>query len=111
MPRNVGVPLEARKAGLPTTVNKSKPRGLIDSVVAVLQKCPDLLKAEHGSCTEACPTSSDDKNQVMCLKVKDSTYAGEEGDPLLITYPAVKHEHEVSCVCIILTDTGRRYSG
>jgi hypothetical protein len=71
---------------------------VIDNIVAILQNCMDLLKAKHSSCTEACPTSSDDK------KVKDVTYAGQEGDSLQITCCAVQHEHEVSCVYIILTD-------
>ena len=111
MPCNVEMPLEARKTGLPTIVNNSKPRGLIDNVVADLQKCPDLLKDQCCSCTEACPISSDDKSQVTCIKVKDLTHAKEEEDPLQITCPAVKREHDVNCTCIILVDTCHRYSG
>ena len=110
MPRNVEMPLEARKTGLPTVVNNSKPRDLIE-IVAVLQKCPDFLKDQCCSCTEACPTSSDDKNHVTCLKDKDLTHAKKEEDPLQITCPAVKREHDVSCTSIILFDTGHRHSG
>jgi hypothetical protein len=102
MPHNAEMHLESRKTRLLTVVNNSKPSSL---VVAVLQKCPDLLKDQCCSCTEACPTSSDDKNQVPRLKVTDLTHAREE-DPLQIICPAVKQEHEVNCAFIILVDMG-----
>lgn len=105
------MPLEARITGLTTLANYSKPRGLIDNVVAVLQKCTDLLKDQCCSYTKACPTSSSDKNQVTRLKVKDLTHLKEKVDPLHVTCPAVKREHDVSCACIILVDMGHRYSG
>jgi hypothetical protein len=111
MPRNVELSFEARKTGLPTFVNNSKPRGHIANVVAVLQKCPGLLKDQCCSYTKACPTSSNDKNQVTRLKVKDLTHAKEEVDLLHVTCHAVKREHDVSCARIILVDTGHRYSG
>ena len=84
--------------------------------MAVLQKCPDLLKDQCCSCTEACPTCSDDKNEVTCLKVKDLTHAKEEEeeeeeDPLQITHPAVNCERDVSCAFIILVDIGHGHSG
>jgi len=62
------MPLEARKTGFPTIVSNSKPRGLIEIVVAVLQKCPDLLKDRCCSCTETCPTCSDDINHAYNLR-------------------------------------------
>jgi len=111
MPRNVEVPLEARKTGLPTIANNSKPRGRIDNVVAVLQECPGLLKDQCCSYTKACLTSSNDKNQVTRLKVKDLAHLKEEVDPSHVTCPAVKREHDVSCASIILVDMAHRYSG
>ena len=110
MPHNIEMPLETRKTRLPAVVSNSKPRGIIDNVVAVLKKCPDLLKDQCCSCTEACLTSSDNKNQVTRIKVKDLKHAKEE-DPLQITCPAVNREHDVSCAYIILVDTCHRYSG
>ena len=80
--------------------------------MVVLQNGMYLLKAERSSCTEECPAYSDDKNQALHIKVKDLKYAQEEEeDPLQITCPAVKREHDVSCTSIILFDTGHRHSG
>jgi hypothetical protein len=85
---------------------------VIDNVVVVLQNGMYLLKAEHSSRTEEYPTYSDVKIQALHVKVKDLKYAEEEEeDPLQIICPAVKHEHEVNCACIILVDMGHRYSG
>jgi hypothetical protein len=44
-------------------------KGMTDKVGVVLQNCMDLLKIECSSCTEGCPTSSGDKNQVICVKL------------------------------------------
>ena len=84
---------------------------MIDNVV-VLQNGLCLLEAERSPCSEEYPTYSHVKNQALHIKVKDLKYAEEEEeDPLQITCPAVKREHEVSSACIILVDTGHRYSG
>jgi len=80
--------------------------------VVVLQNGLCLLEAERSSCAEEYSTYSHVKNQALHIKVKDLKYAEEEEeDPLQITCPAVKHKHEVSSACIILVDTGHRYSG
>lgn len=86
---------------------------MIDNDVVVLQNGMYLPKAECSSFTEEYPTYSDVKSQTLHVKVKDLKYAEEEEeeDPLQITCPAVKREHYVSCVCIILVDTCHRYSG
>jgi hypothetical protein len=59
----------------------------------------DSLKVEPGSDSETCH----DGNQVIDIKV-EVTDVQEEEDPVLITFPLMKTEHEVSCmmVCILL---------
>jgi hypothetical protein len=61
----------------------------------VLQNCTDFQRDLPGSCSETCLTSFHDGNEVMSIKVEAVT---EEEDPLLITFPGVKAEHEVSCI-------------
>jgi hypothetical protein len=69
----------------------------------VLQNCTDLLKVVPDPYSETCPTSSYDMNQVLSIKVEEITdiKAEEEEDPLLITCPGTKDEHEVSCISVI----------
>ncbi|KDR13147.1 zinc finger protein 233-like isoform X2 [Zootermopsis nevadensis] len=57
------------------------------------ENCMYLLKVVPGSCTEACPTSSCDGSQIFSIKVERDTDIQEE-DPLLITFPEMKVEHE-----------------
>jgi hypothetical protein len=64
----------------------------------ILQNCTDLLKVELGSCSEACLTSCHDGNEVIDIKVEEVVDREEEEDPLLITFPVIKAEHEVSSV-------------
>ena len=54
----------------------------------MLQNCIDLLKHKPGLCSETCPTSSGDCNQVTNIKVE------EEAEPII--FPVIKTEHEVS---------------
>ena len=51
----------------------------------------DLLEAEPGSCSERCVTSYDE-NDFVDVKI--------EADPVLLTHPPIKCEHEVSFVCV-----------
>lgn len=77
---------------------------MIDNDVMVLQNCTDFLKCLPGSCSETCVTSFHDGNEVMSIKVEAVT---EEEDPLLISFPGMKAEHEVSCISFVedtLTD-------
>jgi hypothetical protein len=63
---------------------------------SILQSCTDLLKVELGSCNEACVTSCHDGNEVINIKVEEVLDTEEEEDPLLITFPVINSEHEVS---------------
>jgi hypothetical protein len=67
----------------------------------ILQDSIDLLEVAPGS--EVCETSSQDGNEVLSIKVEDVPDNQEEGeeeeDPLLITFPVIKNEHEVSHAC------------
>jgi hypothetical protein len=77
---------------------------VIDNDVMVLQNCTDFLKCLPGSYSETCVTSFHDGSEVMSIKVEAVT---EEEDPLLITFPGMKAEHEVSCISFVedpLTD-------
>jgi hypothetical protein len=66
-----------------------------------LQSCTDLLKVELGSCNEACLTSCHDGNEVINIKVEEVIDTEEEEDPLLITFPAIKTENEVSSTYLL----------
>jgi hypothetical protein len=76
----------------------------------VLQNCMDFLKIELGSITDTCPMSFHDGNQIADIKVEEASDTQEVEDPLLITLPEIKVEHEVSCmsVCLLL-GTSHRY--
>jgi hypothetical protein len=67
--------------------------------MVVLQNCMGFLKAEPGSCSETCLTSSHDDNQVIHIKVEERKDVEEE-DPLLIPFTPVKAEYEVSILCV-----------
>jgi hypothetical protein len=58
----------------------------------------DLLRAEAGSCT--CRTSCCNGNGVIRVKVENITDSEEGDDPLPITFPVIKVEHEVSCLTL-----------
>jgi hypothetical protein len=62
----------------------------------ILQDNMDLLDVTPGSCSEANDTSSHAGNEIVTIKVEDVPDIQEEEDPLLITFPVVKEEHEVS---------------
>jgi hypothetical protein len=66
------------------------------SGVMVLQVFTDFLRVELGSCNETCVTLHDG-NEIISIKVEETTAIQEEEDPLLIKLPAIKSEHEVSC--------------
>jgi hypothetical protein len=64
----------------------------------ILQDSTDLLEVAPGS--EMCETSSRNGNQVLNMKAEEvPDIQEEEEDPLLITFPVIKNEHEVSHVC------------
>jgi hypothetical protein len=80
---------------------------MIDEGTMVLQYCVDFLKPEPGSSSKMCVTSHDG-NQVIDIKVEVSDTQHVE-DPLLITLPEIKAEHEVSCVSICPNETHPLY--
>jgi hypothetical protein len=78
---------------------------MIDNDMLILQRCVVLLKVEPGSCSKTCVTSSQNENQVLDIKVDEGSVGeGEEEDeeknPLLIPFPPVMAEYDVSFVCI-----------
>jgi hypothetical protein len=70
--------------------------------MVVLQNYIDLLKVVPGSYSEIYLTPSHDGNQVINIKVEDfvGMQEEEEEDPLLIKFPVMKSEHEVSCMSV-----------
>jgi hypothetical protein len=62
---------------------------VVDYGTVVLQICTDFLKIEPGSSSETCPASRDENHM---------TYIKVEEDPVPITFPGIKAEHEVSCI-------------
>jgi hypothetical protein len=76
----------------------------------VLQNCMDFLKVEPGSSSETCPASSHEGNHVIDMKVEEASDTQEVEDPLRITIPEIKAEHEVSCMSVcLLFGTFHRY--
>jgi hypothetical protein len=49
---------------------------------------------------ETCPTSHD-ANQAVNVKVKEGSDVEVEDDPVPITFPEIKVEPEVSCMCTV----------
>ncbi|PNF26365.1 hypothetical protein B7P43_G01771 [Cryptotermes secundus] len=66
----------------------------LPGIKAKHEYCMDFLKPEPGLSSEACPTSSHDGNQIIDIKVEVSDTQDVE-DPLLITLPEIKAEHEI----------------
>jgi hypothetical protein len=76
---------------------------MIDNDMLILQRCVGLPKVQPSSCSETCVTSSQNENQVLDMKVEEGSVGEgeeEEEDPLLIPFPAMKTEYDVSFVCI-----------
>jgi hypothetical protein len=63
----------------------------------VLQNFMDFLKVEPELSDEICPVSSHDGDRVIGIKVEVSDTQDAE-DPLLVSLPEIKAEHEVSCM-------------
>jgi hypothetical protein len=60
-------------------------------------KCMVVLQ----NCNETYPTSSLAVNHAMNINVEEvSVIQGEDEDPLPVSFPAVKAEFEVSCLCV-----------
>jgi hypothetical protein len=79
--------------------------------MVVLQNCIDLLKVVPGSYSEVYLSSSHDGNQVVNIKVEDFAGVEEEEDPLLIEFPVIKPEHEVSYMFLwTFLGTFRKYT-
>jgi hypothetical protein len=68
--------------------------------VMVLQNCMGVVKAEPGSCSEQCVTSSQGEDQVKDVKVEDDVVIEEVEDPLPVIDQAIQSEHEVGFVCV-----------
>lgn len=74
---------------------------MIDEDLVFLQNCIDFLKVAPGSHSDIC-VPSHDRYQLSDIKVEYLADIQQEEDPLLITSPVIKSEHEVSCVCTLL---------
>lgn len=75
---------------------------MIDEGIMVLQDCMDFMKVESGSISETCPSSPDAGNQIISIKVEETSDTQEVEDPLLITLPGIKIECEVNCISVCL---------
>jgi hypothetical protein len=64
----------------------------------VLQNCMESLMVEPGSDSETCPTPSHDVTHIIDIKVEGASDIEAVKDPLLIPFPEVKVEHQVSCM-------------
>jgi hypothetical protein len=69
--------------------------------MVVLQNCMDLEKCVPGPYNETYPASFLAANHSMNIKVEEVSIIQEEDeDPLPVSFPAVKAEFEVSCMCV-----------
>jgi hypothetical protein len=66
--------------------------------VMVLQNCVDSLRSGPVSCSETCLRSSDDRNEIIDIKVEEATDIKQEELPEPIQFRTIKTETEVSFV-------------
>jgi len=66
----------------------------------VLQNYMGVVKAEPGSCSEQCVTSSHGEDQVKDVKFEDDVVIEEVEDPLPVIDQVIQSEHEVGFVCV-----------
>jgi hypothetical protein len=71
---------------------------MIDRGILLLQNCRELLELVPSSGREAHLTSYDG-NEVISVKVEEGE---KEKEPVRITFPPMKAEHEVSCMSMYL---------
>jgi hypothetical protein len=62
--------------------------------------CLDLEKDLPDFWSITCPTSSHDANKFINTKSEEVSDVEEEEDPVPISFPQIKGEHEVSCVSV-----------
>lgn len=60
-----------------------------------------MLKVEPNLCSETCETSCDGNEDIIVQVESTGEQHEEEEDPLLISFPAIKSEHKVSCTYVI----------
>jgi hypothetical protein len=71
---------------------------MINKVMLVLQNCMDFPKVEPGLSSQILvrPPYSHDENQISDIKVEEVSDNEAVQDPLLMPFPEIKAEHEVS---------------
>jgi hypothetical protein len=69
-----------------------------NTTTVVLQTCLDLEKDLPDFWSVTSPTSSHDANKFINTKSEEVSDVEEEEDPVPISFPQIKGEHEVSCV-------------
>ncbi|XP_023707399.1 uncharacterized protein LOC111864405 isoform X2 [Cryptotermes secundus] len=72
----------------------------VQEVKAEPENCTNSENALVGPFGETYPAPHD-ANQVMNVKAEAVSYAEEEEDPVPITFPEMKAEPEVSCMCTV----------
>lgn len=93
---NVIIKVEKDVEGLEESIDMKSEEVYVPSAVAIKtepENCADVLDAESGSRNWTCPASHDE-NQDIDVKVEVVTDIQEEEDPLLITIPVTRAEHE-----------------
>jgi len=79
---------------------------LLDTVI--LQNCMNIQRVVIDFSSQMCPTTSDDENEFVKIKVEEDIYIKEEDEQVLV--PAVKFEYEVSCESVSpMLDTFHSY--
>jgi hypothetical protein len=72
---------------------------IIDEGMVVLQNYMKLEEVTPGPCGETYQMSHD-ANQAINIKAEAASDIEEEEEPVPITFPEIKAEPEVSCMCL-----------
>jgi hypothetical protein len=72
---------------------------MIAKNVIFLHNCTNSAKGLRDSCGEPNPTSHD-ASQAINIKVEEVSGAEEEAGPVPISFPKIKTEPEVRCMCL-----------
>jgi hypothetical protein len=71
--------------------------------MVVLQNCMDVLKPEHGSCSNSSLTSFHGANEITGIKVEEVTDITEEENQESVTPEVLKMEPDVSFFLVLCT--------
>jgi hypothetical protein len=78
---------------------------MTDKGMLVLQDSAHSQEDVPGSYAETCPACSNDAFRTISIKFEEVSDVEEEEDPVPISFPGIKAEHEVSCFISLPADS------